>query len=69
LDLRLLGEEIAVGDHQVGDLPHLDRPQHPVHAEQPRRRDGERLERGVRGKAPLDRLADVLHEVPGFLSR
>ena len=65
-NLGLFVEQIAVGDHEIGDLAVFDRAETVADTEDFRRRQRERAQRGIRRETCFDRL---LHRFENILRR
>ena len=63
LDFGFFAEQIAVGNHQVGDLAGLDAAEDIARTEYLRGVEGERTQRGIRGQSRVDRFFQVLADV------
>ena len=65
--LGLLGEQVTVGDGEVGQLARSDGAQQVLYADQPRGSQGQRLQRRVRIQAAFHRLTDLAVDLVGTL--
>ena len=63
--LGLLGEQVTVGDGEVGQLARSDGAQQVVHADEPRGSQGQRLQCHVRIQAAFHRFADLAVDLAG----